>query len=542
LSALRDRLSRFGCLALVLLIACTFILDVVHGSRLGQDRVAFHGIYRLRQSLAIAISRLHDPPPGGYLAYGSVAKVFNENGFALFDGEPGPHLDLAGWEALLTDGPRLDRIIEQAKNVPIDGSLPPQTIQGNEVGLADYIYLSFRLFGDKISSLYYFYFLIVAATGLLFVLQFRNSPFLLFLLVVFLGELFFLENYADSYGLQLQTVTNSRLYSGLSLVPAIHVLLVLWQRLPPRAFTIAGVVAQSLIFAFLLSCRTEASWQAVMIAAVTAGVGISLWLRRRSNKRSYRISPLIPLWPGVVCLAVAVIYSASISAVADKRYGMEPGGHVIWHEVMLGLFESSPQLRREYIGEVVPANDDQMVYAAIIHDLKARHDFSSPIVRKLGDGDITIDILAGYGEYERLARSLALRIIFSHPFAVLAGVPNKITDQLDAYDNHTRQSMGWANVRVPIALVAVGALICMVAGGFTIDRAALRSASALIGILLLFASVTPMIEASALSIGSLFCYLGVIAISVPYLVVVLAQTLAGLKSKTIRRLGVDSVQ
>ena len=82
------------------------------------------------------------------------------------------------------------------------------------------IYFSFRLFGDKISSLFYFYYLVVAATCLIYVLQFRKSPFLLFLLVLFLGELYFLENYANSYGLQLKTVSNSRLFSGLSLVPA----------------------------------------------------------------------------------------------------------------------------------------------------------------------------------------------------------------------------------------------------------------------------------------------------------------------------------
>jgi hypothetical protein len=261
LIGIQDGLRRFGCISLVLLIGCMLFLDVFHGIRLGQDRVAFHPIYRFRQSLAVAISRLHDPSPGGYLAYRSVVNVLNENGFAVFAGEPGSHLDLDGWEALLTDGPRLDRIIEQAKNVPIDNSLAPEMIQGNELGLADYIYFSFRLFGDKISSLYYFIYLVVIASCLVYALQFRNSPFLLFLLVVFLAELYFLENYAHSYGvLFLGTISNSRLYSGLSLLPAMHVLLVLWQRAPLRAFTGAGVVVQGLIYAFLLSCRTESAW------------------------------------------------------------------------------------------------------------------------------------------------------------------------------------------------------------------------------------------------------------------------------------------
>ena len=61
-SVVKDRLRRFGCIGLLLLIGCTFCLDVFHGLSLGQDRTGFHPIYRFRQSLAVAISRLHDPP------------------------------------------------------------------------------------------------------------------------------------------------------------------------------------------------------------------------------------------------------------------------------------------------------------------------------------------------------------------------------------------------------------------------------------------------------------------------------------------------
>ena len=95
------------------------------------------------------------------------------------------------WEVLLADGPRLDRIIQQAMEVPINTNLPPEIIQANELGFADYIHFSFRLFGNKISSFYYFFYLIVATTCLVYILQFRNSPFLLFLLVIFLGGTLF---------------------------------------------------------------------------------------------------------------------------------------------------------------------------------------------------------------------------------------------------------------------------------------------------------------------------------------------------------------
>ena len=82
---------------------------------------------------------MRDPSPGRYLAYKSVVNVLNENGFAMLDSEPGLHLDKPGWAALLTDGPRLDRIIQQDGR-SIDTSLAPEIIRANELGYADYIY------------------------------------------------------------------------------------------------------------------------------------------------------------------------------------------------------------------------------------------------------------------------------------------------------------------------------------------------------------------------------------------------------------------
>jgi hypothetical protein len=531
LVVVNDKLRKIGCIGLLLLIGCAFYLDVFHGIELGQDRTAFHPIYRLRQSLAVAISRMHNPSPGKYLAYKSVVKVLDENGFALFDNEPGPRLDREGWAALLTDELRLDRIIQQANDAVIDASLPPEIIQANELGFADYIYFGFRLFGDKISSLYYFFYLIVAATCVVYTLQFRNSPFLLFLLVIFFGELYFLENYTHSYGLELQTVANSRLFSGLSLVPALHVLLLLWQRAPPRAFTVAAVIVQSVIFAFLLSCRTEVAWQGAMIAAAACGMGLSVLLKRRDRKHRNLIDRLASLWPTAVFLVVVFAYSTVVSMSADQRYAMEPKAHVIWHEVMIGLLRNSVQLRREYLGDVSQGNVDNDVYRAVIRDLNARNDSSSPIVVRLGDGQLIIQLERGWAEYDRLVRSLTLRIVHDHPSAVLETLLPKISQQVALYDSPDTHSMSWDNLRIPIILVAVAAFICMAAGGFTVDAAVLGSAAGVIAILLLFATATPMIHPSPLAIGTLFIYLGVVAISISYGAMLLIRAIIRLLSK-----------
>jgi hypothetical protein len=115
--------------------------------------------------------------------------------------------------------------------------------------------------------------------------------------------------------------------------------------------------------------------------------------------------------------------------------------------------------------------------------------------------------------------------------AVLETLPAKISHQMLWYDNPVRHSMSWRNVQVPIILIAVGALICMAAGGFTIGAAMAGSAAGAIAIVLLFAAVTPMIEPSALSIGTLFSYLGAVAILVAYAAMLLIRAIVGVKSK-----------
>jgi hypothetical protein len=515
LAASDSKLRRIGCVGLILLTACALLLDFIHGVGLGQDRVAYLPTYRLRQSLAIAVSRLHDPAPGGYLAYRSVVDVFSTNGFAMFEGEPGRRLDGAGLSALLNDGPRLDRIIQQAIDVRIDASLPPELIQANELGLADFIYVGFRLFGARISSLYELFFLIAAVSCLLYAWQFRDSPFLLFLLVIFAAEIYFLENYARGSGLQLNTVSNSRLFSGLTLLPALHVLLVPWQRRPPRPPEVAAVGAQSVIFAFLLSCRSEAAWQVALVVAIAAGLGLSLLLRRPQPDQG-RLRRVPELWPAALFVLVVAAYSVTVAAAADRRYASEPKAHVFWHEVLFGILGSSAPLRLEYAGDASRPYSDAQVTAAVLRDINARNDDSSPIVHRTPDGKLTFDPMDGWSEYDRLVRSLTLRIVLGHPLAVLETLPIKVRDQVIWFDLPGVHNLAWRNFRVPVAIVAIGAALCVMAGGLTADRRSLRGAVGVIAVVLAFAAVTPLIRPSGIAIGTLFAYLGAIAIAAAY--------------------------
>ncbi len=494
----------FRVLQLVLVLA-SFGLDFGHGFSLGESDIGFHPVYRIRQSLAVAISRMHQPPLGGYLAYQSVIDALDENGFAVFVSDNGPHLDENGWTALFNDPARLNRALQQAKDTFIDAHLPPQLIQGNELAYADYMYGAFSLFGLHFSSLYYFYFLLLGVACLLFVVEFWRSPFLIFLLTTYLAGLFFLQNYAQIQGPQLASLANSRLFDALSLLPATHILLATWKRLPPRVVTFTTVVAQSVLLAFLLDCRTVGLWQIAMVAVMgVAFTAAAAWTRRRSGTSWLKLS--LAGWPAAVAVITLAMQIGLIKYKADPRYAAETESHVIWHEVLSGVLGSSLQLQSVYLAKEAGLGyyPDQLGYDAVIKDLNDRNDKSSPIVVTCNDR-ICIDTQRGYAAYERLERSLVLRIVIEHPLAVLGGIIEKYREQAPRFARFG--SMAWANISGAFIIAALGGLLWIAAGRAGVSNAELRSSIAFALIVMLFAAAPIAIITSTLWVGTLMVFM-----------------------------------
>jgi hypothetical protein len=489
-------------LQLALLLA-VFCLDFGHGIVLREHNIAFHPAYRMRQTLAVAISRMHTPPAQGYLAYQSVIDSLNQNGFALFPEDKGPHLDVQGWRDLFKDTEKVDGSLRDAMNIVADVSLPPQLIRGNELGYADYMYMAFRLFGLRIASLYYFYFLLLGITCMLFVSEYWRSPFSIFLLTTYLGGLFFLQNYVQTEEYQTGTLANSRVFEALSLVPAIHIFMAIWLKLPPRRLTVVTVAMQSALLAFLIGCRTTVMWQIVMI--VVAGLGILIagaWDGRHLPK-VWQKAFLSGGWPAALALLVVAVNIALIDFTADSRYRQEPKAHIIWHEVLRGILSTNLKLQDIYLGKQTELGDapDTIVYDAILRDLNARHDASSPIAY-VENGRIWFDIMLGHNEYEKLARSLTVRIIVAHPVEVIGSIAEKFSEQIDWFNRY----MQVGNLIGAMAIAGLAGLLWVASGGRVLLKELVHGLGAILTVLA-FSLVPPLIAPSYLSVGTLLCFL-----------------------------------
>jgi len=498
----RDWTPAFRWLQIALIVVA-FALDFAHGIRLSERDIGFHPVYRLRQSLAIAISRLRDPPLGGYLAYGSVVDALSRNGFAIDPGDPGPLLDNNGWIGLFADPARMEHALREAADTPIDAKRPPQLIRINELAYADYIYLGFRLFGVHMSSLYYIYFLLLGVGCALFVLEFRRSGFCLFLLLGYLAGLFFLENYVQSHGVHLASLTNSRSFEALSLLPAMHLFLLVWRRTPPTIPRLAMATTQSGMLSLLVDCRISARWQIVMIVAAAVWVVVAALWRRRGKAPASRPSLWNGTWAACVAAAALAAHMASIAINADPRYATESEYHSLWHEILSGVLGSSLELQRIYLGEAHGIDhSDADAYNSVSWDLNARHDKSSPIAY-VQDGVIYLDSTRDNLEYERLQRRMVFKIIREHPDLVLGGLYTKLVDQIGRYRAH--RAMAWRNLSGAALIILLGALALLAAEPTAPSRTTLQNGAGAV-LLVLGCSMAPVvIEPSPLSVGTLLC-------------------------------------
>src|SRR5438093_8205598 len=103
-------------------------------------------IYRWRESMAIALSRLQTRPLWGYVAYRSIRDHLAQNGLGLMSGEATPLPTPKELTDLVTDRQRMEKLLNDARRVPINHSLPHVALAGSEKGLADYYMWAFLLF------------------------------------------------------------------------------------------------------------------------------------------------------------------------------------------------------------------------------------------------------------------------------------------------------------------------------------------------------------------------------------------------------------
>jgi hypothetical protein len=230
------------------------------------------------------------------------------------------------------------------------------------------------------------------------------------------------------------------------------------------------------------------------------------------------------VWPGIVVIVFLALHITLIDFVADSKYATEPKSHIVWHEILRGILGASPELQSEYVGrdEGPGSGTDQLAYDAVMRDLNVRNDKTSSIAFVVNDR-IYINLERGWSEYERLARSLTMRIILAHPFAVMRGIPEKLSDQMSLFTAH--HAMALDNMAGALALAALAGILWLAAGGATTPGNEMRKGAAFAVFVLIFAATPILIEPSDLSVGFLLSFMIASAMAICALAILAIRTI-----------------
>jgi hypothetical protein len=241
---------------------------------------------------------------------------------------------------------------------------------GDDLGLIDYVRLSFYLFGYRISSLYFTYFVILGISVSAFVNAFRTSPARLALiaLICVVHALVFGSLLLNPE--HLGAVADPRFLSVLSVIPGLHLSCLMLDRLAPSPRNAALALLQSVILIFIVWTRTSAIWVLLGVSLLAGTITIhDLRCRQFRLLRLWSIGILFGVW---ACQAIYV--SVALHPVYNSNN--EITHHVLWHSLFYPL-QFHPKWNERYADQYDNAVYDELPPTAAKKYL-LRHPPSNP--------------------------------------------------------------------------------------------------------------------------------------------------------------------
>lgn len=312
------------------------------------DAIEYHN-----RALAAAITDLgYDANLGG----GASAKVLDtlqRNGITVFEDK----LRSLGlkWPENIFNPEIVDGAIEKAFG--IEGlSLESQHINSDIVlsppfDIGHYVFYkaALWLFGHHVSSFYYLYFLLFAASVVFFsVAYFRNPHAMLLLAALCATHLLLVATIVPIGKIQgiyhLATVHNNRFISALGVLPALHLALALWIRASFSRRHFLSAIGQAAILLFIVMTRMSILWGVLLVAVIVAPrfwrLAASALEQRISDADVGRHLRTAFSWPLLVVFAGLLILGIWRSTSIHPLYQVSDEyvpHHVTWHTAYLGL-------------------------------------------------------------------------------------------------------------------------------------------------------------------------------------------------------------
>ena len=285
---------------------------------------------------------------------------------------------------------------------------PEQAVRGSggdDLGFVDYVRVGFLLFGHRLQSLYFAYFLFLGISVAAFIVTFRLRPEYLALLVItcVAHAALFASGLFDSARALL---ADPRCLGILAVIPGLHIACLMLSRIRLSVVdqVLAAVQAAILVFAFWI--RASAVWVIVGLALVASLIALE-------ELRRHRRLPLARLQSVAILLAVLAAHTLYVVVALHPVYRQkgEISRHVFWHAVFYQL-QHHPQWKNKYGAQFDNAIGDQLPQQAAKKYL-AKHPSSDPDIYLTADRSY-LTVAAG----ETYARKAFFDFLINDPIFV----------------------------------------------------------------------------------------------------------------------------
>jgi hypothetical protein len=245
------------------------------------------------------------------------------------------------------------------------------------------------------------------------------------------------------------------------------------------------------------------------------------------------------LWAPPILLGGFIAYLVYPPLALAPEYRLASTTHLFWHPVFIGLVSSDPALQQRYLRGPQDRYADEPAYLAVIARLNERNDMSSPIAYRTADGSISIDLMKGWGEYDRLVRPIVLDILREYPLAAIRGLYYKMTDQIRMFSNWDAYDVD--RFLPALLLSPVLALLALLSGARPFSVHDMRLAGLAAAAFLIFSLMTPAILPSTLAAGLLGAYVLVIVLALAYVPLACLWQLATRRGRAVAGAGSHSL-
>lgn len=196
-------------------------------------------------------------------------------------------------------------------------------------GFTDFVIAAFALFGPKMISLYFFWFLLLFLSLTFFILSFRSQTWALAYLALLLLGLHSAMSLLKLIHVA-QPVYDLRYLEVLAIVPILHMIfVVVFVENKDFLKHLGPLIGQLAIFVFLYHARSSLGWEILAVVLISLMYSIA---RKDWNKIKIPIGVST-----LLILSCTLLLSSYKHFTYHQSYFEEIGSRTFWHNVLMGV-------------------------------------------------------------------------------------------------------------------------------------------------------------------------------------------------------------